>query len=101
MVGHARLLQEVSLNVTASHSSHVVEPDANELAEPGGVVVPHGLGVAVRLQHGVGLDDLVLKGGFALLPLARGADGGEVGYDLVEIIVWRYSLELLWIAMRQ
>ena len=71
MVGHAGLLQEVSLNVTASHSSHVVEPDADELAEPGGVVVPHGLGVAVRLQHRVGLDNLVLKGGLLLLTLFR------------------------------
>ena len=69
MVGHARLLQEVSLNIPASHSSHVVEPDADELAEPGGVVVPHRLGVAVRLQHGVGLDNLVLKGGLLLLSL--------------------------------
>ena len=67
MVGHAGLLQEISLNVTASHSSHVVEPDADELAEPGGVVVPHRLGVAVRLQHRVRLHHLILKGGLLLL----------------------------------
>ena len=60
MVGHARLLQEVSLNVTASHSSHVVEPDADELAEPGGVVVPDGLRIAKRLEDRVCLKDLLL-----------------------------------------
>ena len=35
----------------------------------GRVVIPHGLGIAVRLQHRVGLHHLVLKGGLLLLPL--------------------------------
>ena len=50
--------------------------------EPGGVVV----GVAPSLGDGVGLYDLVLKGGLALLPLSRGADGGQVGDDLLGVL---------------
>ena len=57
--------------ITSSHTTHVVEPHTDELAEPGGVVVPHRLGVAVSLQHGVGLHHLVLKGGLLLLTLLR------------------------------
>ena len=59
--------------------------DTDELTETGGVVVPHSLGIPPRLQDGVGLDDLVLKGGLALLPLARGADGGKVGDHLLRV----------------
>ena len=36
---------------------------------PGGVVISHSLGVAVSLQHGVGLHHLILKGGLLLLTL--------------------------------
>ena len=62
----------------------ICSPD--ELSESGGVVVPHGLGVAPRLQDGVGLDNLVLEGGLAFLPLAGGADGGEVGDHLLRVL---------------
>ena len=58
LVGHPGLLQEVGLDVAAGHPPHGVEPYADELAEAGGVVVPHGLGVAVGLQDGVGLHNL-------------------------------------------
>ena len=61
-----------------------MNPD--ELSEAGGIIIPHSLGVSPSLQHRVGLDDLVLKGGLALLPLARGADGGKVGDDLLCIL---------------
>ena len=54
----------------------------NELPKSGRVVVPHSLGIAPCLEDWVRLDDLVLKGGLSLLPLARGADGGKVGNDL-------------------
>ena len=54
----------------------------NELSKSGGVVVPHCLGVAPSLKDRVRLDDLVLKGGFSLLPLARRTDGGKVGNNL-------------------
>ena len=59
-----------------------MNPD--EFSKSGRVIVPHGLGITPGLQDGVGLDDLVLKGGLTLLPLARGADGGKVGNDLKE-----------------
>ena len=60
--------------------------DPDELSKPGGVVVPHSLSIAPSLQHRVGLDNLVLEGGLALLPLAGGADGGEVGDDLLRVL---------------
>ena len=60
--------------------------DSDELSEAGGVVVPHGLGVAPRLQDGVGLDNLVLEGGLAFLPFAGGADGGKVGDHLLRVL---------------
>ena len=46
-----------------NYLAHVVEVDADELAEAGGVIVPDGLGVAVRLQDRVGLHDPVLQVG--------------------------------------
>ena len=78
--------------------------DTDELSESGRVVIPHSLGVTPGLEHGVGLtsrrvnivyipnqapphlDDLVLQPGLALLPLAGGADGGEVGDDLLGVL---------------
>ena len=71
--------------------SLLVEPNTDELSEAGGVVVPDGLGVAVRLQDWVGLHHLVLQGGLLLLPLLQlfasvGADEGEVGDDLLGVL---------------
>ena len=91
LVSHTRLLQQVALNISTRHLAHVVEPDTDELSEAGGVVVPHSLGVAVRLQDGVGLHDLVLKRGLLLLALldllaGAGADEGEVGDDLLGVL---------------
>ena len=71
--------------------SLLVEPNTDKLSEAGGVVVPNGLGVAVRLQDWVGLHHLVLQGGLLLLPLLQllasvGADEGEVGDDLLGVL---------------
>ena len=71
--------------------SLLVEPNTDEFSEAGGVVVPNGLGVAVRLQDWVGLHHLVLQGGLLLLPLLQllasgGADKGEVGDDLLGVL---------------
>merc|ERR550539_1755896 len=55
-------------------------------SESGGVVVPHSLGVTPGLQHRVGGNDLLLKGGLSLLPLAGGEDGGEVRDDLLGVL---------------
>merc|ERR1719270_1859972 len=86
LVGEAGLLEQVDHHVGSGELTGLVEVDPDELSEAGGVIVPHGLGVAPRLQHGVRLDDLVLKGGLSLLPLAGGADGGEVGDDLLRVL---------------
>ena len=49
--------------------SLLVKPNTDEFSEAGGVVIPDGLGVAVRLQDWVGLHHLVLQGGLLLLAL--------------------------------
>ena len=49
------------LDVTAGEFAFAREMDANELSETRRVVVSHGLGVAERLQHGVGLHDLLFQ----------------------------------------
>ena len=86
LVGETGLLEQVDHHVGSRQLSGGVEVDTDELSESGGVVVPHGLGVAPGLKDGVGLDDLVLKGGLSLLPLAGRADGGEVGNDLLGVL---------------
>merc|ERR1719356_426666 len=86
LVGETGLLEQVDDHVGSGQLSRGVEVDTDELSEPGGVVVPHSLGVTPGLKDGVGLDDLVLKGGLSLLPLARRADGGEVGDDLLGVL---------------
>lgn len=48
---HTRLLQQVVLNVAAGNLPRVVEVHPDVLAEPGGVVVPHRLGVPERFQN--------------------------------------------------
>ena len=56
------LLEQVGHDVATGELATGGEVDSDELSEPGGVVVPRGLGVAVGLQDGVGGHDLVLKG---------------------------------------
>ena len=77
------LLKQVGHDVTTGKLSGPGEVDTDELSEPGGVVVPRGLGVAVGLQDGVGGNDLVLKRDL-LLHLLAGASGhhGQVGDHL-------------------
>ena len=86
LVGETGLLQQVDDHVGSGKLTSGVEVDPDELSKPGGVVVPHCLSIAPSLKDGVGLDNLVLKGGLALLPLARGADGGKVGDDLLGVL---------------
>ena len=35
LVGHTGLLEQVGLNISSSHTAHVVEPHTDELTEPG------------------------------------------------------------------
>merc|ERR1719410_1762185 len=78
LVSQTRLLKQVDNHVSSGQLTRLVEMDTDELSESGGVVIPHSLGVTPGLEHRVGGNDLILKGGLSLLPLARGADGGEV-----------------------
>merc|ERR1719376_1141479 len=86
LVGETGLLEQVDDHVSSGQLTSGVEVNTDELSEPGGVVVPHGLGISPSLKDGVGLDNLVLKGGLALLPLSGGADGGEVRDDLLGVL---------------
>ena len=74
LVGHPGFLQEIDVNEAASEFAHVVEVDPDELAKPGGVVVPDGLGVAVGLQDWVGVDNPVLQVGLLDLSDAQEKD---------------------------
>ena len=86
LVGDPGLFQQVDLHVGPRQLSGLVEVDPDELAEARAVVVPHGLGVAERLQNGVRLDDLVLERGLALQCLAGGGHASEVPDDLLRIL---------------
>merc|ERR1712045_343494 len=86
LVSQTRLLEQVDNHVGSGQLSRGVKVDTDEFTETGGVVIPHSLGVTPGLQDGVGGHNLVLKGGLSLLPLARGADGGEVGDDLLGVL---------------
>ena len=80
------------LNVTRRHTSDLVEVNSNEFAETRRVVVSYGFRITERLQHGVGLDDLVLQRDLLTVLLHRlattfqlrltCAHRGEVGDDL-------------------
>merc|ERR1712045_638830 len=86
LVSQTRLLEQVDNHVSSGQLARGVEVDTDKFTETGGVVIPHSLGVTPGLQHGVGSNNLVLKGGLSLLPLAGGADGGEVGNDLLGVL---------------
>merc|ERR1711892_409594 len=61
-----------------SKFSSCVEVNADKLTKPGRVIVTHCFCISPSLKYRVGLDNLVLKGCFSLLPLARRADGCKV-----------------------
>merc|ERR1712015_375984 len=80
------LLQKIRHNVATSQLTGGVEVDTDELTETGGVVVPRGLGITIRLQNRVGGHDLVLKGNLLLRLLRAGGDNGQVGDDLLGVL---------------
>merc|ERR1719330_1761148 len=86
LVSQTRLLKQIDNHVSSGQLSRGVEMDTDELSESGGVVIPHSLGITPGLEHRVGCHNLVLKGGLSLLPLAGGADGGEVGDNLLGVL---------------
>merc|ERR1719450_1972409 len=73
--------------------SFLIEVDTDEFTKSGGVVISDCLGVAVRLQNGVGVDNTILQVGFLLslgftsflLNLGCTEDG-KVGDDLLGVL---------------
>lgn len=49
------------LNVSAGQFAHWAEVNTNKFTESGRVVITDSLGVTERLEHGVGLHDLILQ----------------------------------------
>ena len=94
LVSHAGLLKQVDVNEATGQLSHVVEVDPDELTEPGRVVVPDGLGIAIGFENWVGVDNPILQVGFFLLwRLAillllslRSSKDGKVGDDLLRVL---------------
>ena len=104
LVDETGLLEQVDDHVGSRQLTRGVEIDTDELSKPIKelsillVDFKHitiyleelsflkSLCVAPSLKDRVGLDDLVLKGGLALLPLSEGADGGKVGNDLLSVL---------------
>ena len=85
LLGDPRLLEQVGHDVATREFSTGGEVDSDEFSEPGGVVVPRGLRVAVRLQNRVGGNDLVLKGdllGFLLPASSTSGHHRKVGDHL-------------------
>merc|ERR1711884_355005 len=86
LISQTRLLKQIDNHVSSGQLAGGIKMDTDELSETGRVVIPHSLGVTPGLQDGVGGHNLVLEGGLSLLPLAGGADGGEVGDDLLGVL---------------
>lgn len=79
-IHEARLLKKVAADACASNEAVAAEPQLNELAEAGGVVVAGGLGVAKRLHDGIRVEDLRFK----LAHTIPASDCSEVGHDIPE-----------------
>merc|ERR1719328_396044 len=61
LLSNTRLLKQVGFNVTTTELSRGGKVNTDEFTKPGGVVIPRGLGIAIRLQNWVGSHNLVLK----------------------------------------
>merc|ERR1719211_628138 len=90
LLGDTGLLEQVGHDVTTAELAAGGEVDTDELTEPGGVVVPRGLGVTVRLQDRVGGHNLVLKGDLLGVLLggtaSTGGNHGQVGDHLLGVL---------------
>ena len=87
LLSNTGLLQQIGDDVATAKLSARREMNSDKLAEPGRVVVPCGLGIAIGLQDGVGGHDLVLEGDL-LLGLLTPACGhhGQVGDHLLGVL---------------
>ena len=82
------LLEQVVLDIGRGELAVPTEVHSDELSESGGVIVPHGLGVTVRLKDGVTHDNLVLNA-HLLLPISLSGgstNGGKVLDDLLRVL---------------
>merc|ERR1711881_140125 len=86
LVSQSGFLQEIDNHVSSRQFSSLIEVNTDELSETGGVVIPDSLCITPGLKNRVSLHNLVLKGCFSLLPLARGADSGKVRDDLLGVL---------------
>merc|ERR1719297_730865 len=86
LVSQTRLLQQVDNHVSSRQLSRGIEMDTDEFTKTGRVVISDSLGITPGLQDRVGGNNLLLKGSLSLLPLARRADGGKVGDDLLGVL---------------
>merc|ERR1711963_30828 len=86
LVSKTRLLQQVDNHVSTGQLTRGVEMDTDEFTKTGRVIISDSLGITPGLQDRVGGNNLVLKRSLSLLPLARGADGGKVGDDLLGVL---------------
>jgi hypothetical protein len=86
LLGDARLLQKVGLDVTTSQFTSSGKVDTDKFTETGGVVIPGGLGITIGFQNGVGGHNLVLKGDLLVGLLATGSNHGKIGDDLLGVL---------------
>merc|ERR1719288_671332 len=86
LVSQTRLLQQVDNHVSSRQLTRGVEMDTDEFTKTGRVVISDSLGITPGLQDRVGGNNLLFKGSLSLLPLARGADGGKVGNNLLGVL---------------
>merc|ERR1719336_3181258 len=86
LVSQTRLLQQIDNHVSSRQLTRGIEMDTDEFTKTGRVVISDSLGITPGLQDRVGGNNLVLKRSLSLLPLARRADGGKVGDDLLGVL---------------
>merc|ERR1719310_1419859 len=88
LLSDTRLLKQIGHDVATSQLAGGGEVDTDEFTETGGVVIPGGLCISVRLQNGVGGHNLVLKGDLLLdlLGASTSGDHGKIGDDLLGVL---------------
>ena len=74
LVHDPRLFEQVLRNLAVDDLVRAAEVQVHVLAEPRGVVVPHGLGVAKRLHDRAGVEQQLRRGARAARP-ARPSTG--------------------------
>ena len=84
LLGDTRLLKQIGLNVTTTKFARGSEVNPDEFTKTRGVVIPRGLGIAIRFQDRVSSHNLVFKRHLLGL-LSRRGHHGQVGNDLLGV----------------